>query len=259
MNIYEPAGRAREYSPLALNYFKGCDNGCKYCYVKPMLKRFNANYIHDTVISDIDFSIIEKSAKKFYGCDKQILLPFTGDPFCNFETFETKEVLEILNYYEHKVAILTKNPTKALKYIDLIKSFGDRIKVGSSLTFSSVKDSLFWENGAELPSVRIDGLRLLANFGVKTWASFEPVIDPAQSIELMKSIAPFIDHVKIGKLNNYQGLDKNVDWAKFIKDSVSVMDDFNMRNQFYIKKDLLFFNKGVSLSKNEIDSEFLDL
>ena len=29
--IYEPKGAAREYSPLALNYIRGCDHGCIYC------------------------------------------------------------------------------------------------------------------------------------------------------------------------------------------------------------------------------------
>lgn len=29
--IYEPSGAAREYSPLALNYVRGCDHGCVYC------------------------------------------------------------------------------------------------------------------------------------------------------------------------------------------------------------------------------------
>ena len=30
--IYEPKGRAREYSPLACNLYMGCTHGCKYCY-----------------------------------------------------------------------------------------------------------------------------------------------------------------------------------------------------------------------------------
>ena len=40
--IYEPSGAAREYSPLALNYIKGCDHGCLYCYVPKIMKRFDS-------------------------------------------------------------------------------------------------------------------------------------------------------------------------------------------------------------------------
>ena len=30
--IYEPRGKAKEYSKLAANLYKGCSHGCTYCY-----------------------------------------------------------------------------------------------------------------------------------------------------------------------------------------------------------------------------------
>jgi len=30
--IYEPRGKAREYSELAVNLYKGCSHACVYCY-----------------------------------------------------------------------------------------------------------------------------------------------------------------------------------------------------------------------------------
>lgn len=258
-NIYEPAGRAREYSPLALNYFKGCDHGCLYCYVPNMLGRFNSKYQHGTVVSPTEFKQLETSARKMQGCEKQILLSFTGDPYCNAENGETRKVLEILNFYGHKVAILTKNPSKALKDIEVFKSFGDRFKIGSTLTFDNDKDSFEWEKGAANPESRIEGLRQLANEGIKTWASFEPVIIPEQSLNLLNQLVPFIDHVKIGKINNYKGIDKQIDWAKFIFDSVRILRDAKMNDRFYIKKDLLIYNTGVYLSGHETDEDWLNL
>ena len=257
MNIYEPAGRAREYSPLALNYFKGCDHGCRYCYVPNMLGRFNSKYQHETVISPEEFGTLEKSAAKMRGCDKQILLSFTGDPYCNAENGETRKVLEILNFYGHKVAILTKNPEKALKDLDIIQKFGDRIKIGSTLTFDNEKDSKEWETGAATPQGRIDGLAKFGEVGIKTWASFEPVIIPEQSLNMLKQVSEFITHVRIGKLNNYKGLDKKIDWAKFIFDAVRICRDAKL--PFYIKNDLAIHNNGVYLSGFEIDEDFLNL
>jgi len=32
--IYEPAGRAAEFSKFALNLFNGCSHGCEYCFNK---------------------------------------------------------------------------------------------------------------------------------------------------------------------------------------------------------------------------------
>jgi DNA repair photolyase len=255
--IYEPAGRAREYSPLALNYFKGCDHNCLYCYVKPMMSRFNSNYDHETVINPQDFKELEVSAKKMMGCNKQILLSFTGDPYCNAENGETRQVLEILNKYNHKVAILTKHPNKAIKDIDIFKKFEDRFKIGSTLTFDNEKDSKHWESGAALPNERIEALKYFADNGVITWASFEPVIIPEQSLNLLKQISSFIDHVKIGKINHYKGIEKDIDWAKFIFEAVRICRDKNMK--FYIKNDLQKFNKNVYLSGDETNEDFLNL
>jgi DNA repair photolyase len=259
MKIYQPAGRAREYSPLALNYFKGCDNGCQYCYVPNMLKRFNRDYKHENVIkpNEKSYEDLKKSAEKMRGIGKQILLSFTGDPYCNAENGETRKILEILNFYGHKVAILTKNPGKAKKDIDLFLKFGDRFKIGSTLTFDNDKDSKQWEPGAEKPKQRIDALKDFGENGIKTWASFEPVIVPSQSLKMLQNISGFIDHVKIGKLNNYKGIDKNIDWAKFIFNAVRICRTMNI--DFYIKADLQKYNKGVYLSGNEINEDYLNL
>lgn len=255
--IYQPQGRAREYSPLAYNFFKGCTHGCKYCYVPRMLCRFNSGYDHGECVPNCNFAELEKSAREMQGCNKQILLSFTGDPYCGIGGDVTRRVLEILNFYGHKVAILTKGGKQCLDDIELFREFGERIKVGATLTFDNDKDSLEWEPGGALPSERVETLRTLAEQGIKTWASFEPVIIPVQSINLLNQVAPFIDHVKIGKLNDYKGIDKKIDWAGFIKDSVSVCRMHGTK--FYIKKDLLAFNNGVFLYGRETDPDYLNL
>lgn len=261
MKIYTPTGRAREYSPLALNYYKGCSHNCLYCYVPNMLGRFNKYYEHNKVQIPTEKGFIElkNSAKKMQGCNEQILLSFTGDPYCGINPEITTEVLSILNHYKHKVAILTKQPLLALNDLELIKSFGDRIKIGSTLTFDNDIDSLEWESGADTPNKRIEGLRKLADNGIITWASFEPVIIPKQSLNLLSKIVGFIDHLKIGKINNYKGFDKTIDWSKFIFESVRILRDSKMNDKFYIKKDLLIHNKGVYLSGNETNEDYLNI
>jgi len=257
MKIYEPKGRAREYSPLALNYFNGCSHNCKYCYVPGIMKRFNDSYCHENVSVNVDYSELEKSAKKYQGYGKQILLSFTGDPYCGYYPEVTTEVLNILLKYNHLVAILTKGGKRCLNDLNLFKKFGQNIKVGSTLTFDNEKDSLEWESGAALPDERIETLKLLHENGVKTWCSFEPVIDPLQSLRLLEKVSSFVDHVKIGKINNYNGIDKSIDWERFIEHSVHICRKNNL--SFYIKKDLLEFNKKVKLNSSESDMDFLSL
>ena len=254
MQIYEPNGRAREYSPLALNYFKGCTHNCRYCYVPAIFSRYDKTYNHYEVSADIDFEKIEKSAKKFQGCGKQILLSFTGDPYCGYSPETTTKVLEILLKYQHKVAILTKGGSRCLNNLDLFKKF-NKIKVGATLTFDNDNDSLEWEPGAALPYDRIETLKILSENGIKTFVSFEPVIFPEQSLHLLELVSEIADHVKIGKLNNYKGIDKKTDWADFISKSVSICRKNNTK--FYIKDDLFFYNKGTIIYPNERNKDYL--
>lgn len=180
-----------------------------------MLGRFNANYKHGEVSAPASLRELELSAKKMQGCNTQILLSFTSDPYSGGEGV-TGEVLKILNEYGHKVAILTKNLAGAIADLSIIRSFGDRIKVGATLTCRTESDSLEWELAHSLPADRVEALRELASWGIKTWASFEPVVIPEQSLALLDEVSAFIDHVKVGKLNNFRGLDKKTNWSKFL-------------------------------------------
>jgi DNA repair photolyase len=253
--IYEPQGRAREYSPLALNFYNGCTHKCAYCYVPRMNERFGRHI--EGCTPNLDINALEASAKKYQGCEKQILLSFTGDPYCGISPETTTKVLEILRKYNHKVAILTKGGNRVLNDLELIKTFGERIKVGATLTFDTREVSTKWEPGAADPSERIDSLRTLHQNGVKTWVSFEPVIIPEQSLNLLKEVASFVDSVKIGKINNFRGIDKEIDWARFIFDAVRICREYSL--PFYIKKDLQKYNNGVYLSGDEINEDFLNL
>lgn len=255
--IYEPKGRAREYSPLALNLYKGCTHGCKYCYVPRMFKKWNPGYDHSICTPNVNYDELEKSAAKLQGCGKQILLSFTGDPYCGIDITPTHEALKILNRYQHHVAILTKGGIRCLQDIEMFLQFGHRIKVGATLTFDNDTDSQAWEPGGASPSERIRALKLLHEEGITTWASFEPVIVPEQSLHLLEMAAPHLSHCKIGKLNDYQGLDKNIDWAAFLREAVTICRRHDL--PFYIKEDLAAFNDGTPLRPEERDQDFLNI
>jgi len=261
--IYEPQGAAREYSPLALNYVRGCDHGCVYCYVPKMMKRFDKNYVHSNVYMK-ETEKLEKeilsSAKKFKNSDKQVFMSFTTDPYSHFnnETKFTRRVLEILLEYKIPVSILTKGGNNVLQDLDIIKEFGENIQVGGSLTFTSEEDTLKWEKNSSMPSERFETLKTLHENGIKTWASMEPVIYPEQSLEIMELTKKYVDSYKIGKLNHFKKHEDKFDWTKFLTDAVSIMR--KNETDFYIKKDLLTFkNTELILSANETDMDFLAL
>ncbi len=261
--IYEPTGAAREYSPLALNYIKGCDHGCVYCYVPKMMKRFDKDYVHSNVYIKEEKKLMQEitaSARKHRNSPKQVFLSFLTDPYSHFnkETKLTARVLQILLDHQIPVSILSKGGYNVLEDLELIKKFGPNIQIGGSLTFTSDEDTRKWEKAGALPKERFDTLKILHEQGIKTWASMEPVIYPEQSLEIMEITHKYVDAYKIGKLNHFQKHEEKFDWKKFLTDAVFLMRKHGKK--FYIKKDLLAY-KGtdLQLTPEEVDMDYLAL
>ena len=255
--IYEPAGKAREYSPLAANIYIGCNHKCLYCY-GPNIRRcsienFNP-YIRRNILQEL-----KKDCKKFYRTDKNVLLCFMSDPYNEIDDTEniTRKALEL--FLENKIpaAILTKAGIKALKNIDIYKKFGEHIKVGATLTMDNSQDSKEWEPGAAMPCERIEMLKELKENNIKTWASFEPVIDPEQSINMIKKTLPYVDIYKIGKINNFRGIDKKINWTDFLEKAVTILRE--NKKPFYIKHDLRQSAPSIKLYGNEVNYDEFNL
>lgn len=260
--IYEPKGAAREYSPLALNYFTGCDLGCKTCYVPIFLKYYqNKNYVHSEVKMKDEKTLlteIENSCKKFKNSEKQVMFSFLTDPYTHFndQTKTTRKVLELFLKYNIPVSILSKSGTRMLQDLDIFKQFGKNMQIGSSLTFTNPDDSLKWESFAALPEDRFEAMETIHNACIRTWASIEPVIIPEQSLEIMEVTHSYVDAYKIGKLNHFGKQESKVDWTKFLSNAVSIMRKHN--KLFYIKKDLLKFKpRSLYLNPEETNMDFL--
>jgi hypothetical protein len=193
-----------------------------------------------------------KEAKNLAYSSRQVLFNFMGDPYNPDEPKHeiTKQCLEIALTYKLPVAILTKGGERCLRDIPLFKKFRDHIQVGATLTFFDEQKSKEWESGAASPKERVETLKALHENGIKTWASFEPVIEPDESMMLIKTTLPFVDVYKVGKLNNFQGLDKLINWTAFLEDVVKTLRESN--KPFYVKHDLRLAAPSVKLFGNEV-------
>lgn len=253
--IYVPKGKAREYSPYALNIYLNCTHHCKYCYAprcrwQAEEEYFSKPYPRSRIVRNLESELQKNHAPK-----EQVLLSFIGDVYC--ETHDdnkaTRECLEILLDHRVPVAILTKGGERCLKDIDIFKKFGAHIQIGTTLTFDNDADSLEWERGAALPSERLEVLKILHDAGIRTFASFEPVIKPEQSLALMNAGLGCIDTYKVGKLNNYKGLDKNIEWGLFLERSIKLLR--NAKKNIYIKTDLRNAAREIELHEDEINQD----
>lgn len=247
--IYEPKGKAREYSPLALNiYSGGCDHGCKYCYCPSIASGWG------TTPRERNQEELERDAER---ASRQILLCFMGDPYCRLEmeAHATRRALGILGRHWCSVAILTKGGSRCLTDLDIFRAWPQaRIKVGATLTFMDATKSAENEPGAALPADRIDALSAIHSAGVKTWASIEPVIDADESLAVISASLPYVDAYKVGKLNHRPSA---VDWRSFGMRAVTMIREAG--RALYVKNDLRPFFPDGFLHADECDPESLTL
>lgn len=236
--IYQPTGKALEYSPLAANLYKGCGHACKYCFAP------KATFTDREVFSSAEYirarpkviEQLEKDAAKIAGDKRPILLSFTSDLYqpINDKLKLSRIALRVFNRYNLTVTILTKGGTIACEDFDLLaKNPNNTFAV--TLTTDISSESLEWEPGAALPKDRIESLRVAEKAGIKTWVSFEPVLNPDAVIRLIEETHTFVDLYKVGKLN-YHPHEKTIDWHLFLKNAEAALDKYGCKR--YIKKDL---------------------
>lgn len=250
--IYRPTGMAREYSPYALNIYIGCSHRCKYCYAPGTLQRKADVYFGTPAPRKNILRLAEADLQKTV-YHEQILLSFVGDVYCDSSDggATTRAMLELLNTYNAPVAVLSKGGKKMLRDIDVFKAFGDRIAVGTTLTFIDEQKSAEWEPFASRPEERLQTLKTLHDAGIKTFASFEPTIEPSESIKLIERTLKdnSVDHYKIGKINHYGNADKWQDWRQYLIDCVNLLRPAN--KQVYYKFCLRKLAPDVELTPQE--------
>lgn len=210
--IYNPSGKAREYSKWACNFYVGCSNGCEYCYCKkgvlagtmggdkPTLKKCFRDEGHAMEIfqKELEANIPELEKHGLF-------FSFTTDPMLS-ETIElTISALDICGNYGVPVKILTK----CTDWVCDLLSWAD--------DFESENGSQDWRNdyafgftitghdelepGASTNQERIHAMRKLHEAGFKTWASIEPIVDFESSLKMITQTVGFCDLYKVGLMS----------------------------------------------------------
>lgn len=227
--IYEPKGAAKEYGDLALNIYTGCPHRCFYCFAPSVLHRdreaFHANVQPREGIVEATRLQLEK--EKITG--KTIHLCFTCDPYPTaVDNMATREIIKLLKAYGNHVQILTKGDgSRDFDLLDENDWYG--------ITISTADNNLAGvaEPGAIDPAARLMGLFLAKKKEIKTWVSFEPVIDIESVLTLIGQYYHEFDRVKIGKLNYHPS---DINWAEFGWEAEALCETLGI--DYYIKDSL---------------------
>lgn len=218
--IYEPRGKAKEYGDLALNIYTGCPHRCYYCFAPNVLRRDREEF-HSHV--EPRPGIVEETRKQLERekiTGKLIHLCFTCDPYpTGYDTSATREIIQLLKERGNHVQILTKGDgARDFDLLDEQDWYGVTV------------------DGSEPDPVmacRKMALQFANMRRIKTWVSFEPVLDADAVFRAIKALR-FVDKVKIGKLNYHPS---TIQWGEFGREAEALCKTLGI-DDYYIKDSL---------------------
>lgn len=197
--IYNPSGKAGEYSQWACNFYVGCSNGCEYCYCKkgilagamgqdkPQLKKCFRDEYHALEVFEQE---LKQNLDSLRACG--LFFTFTSDPMLPETNILTYRALDLALDHNVPVKVLTKS-TYGLHRLNWECTRKRRIAFGFTLTGH---DEL--EPNASPNAERVAAMRKLYNAGFRTFASIEPIIDIRSSMEMIAATADCCDLFKVG-------------------------------------------------------------
>lgn len=248
--ISDPRGRAREYSLLALNLFgrSRCQHLCSYCYCPSAMRMSRQQWEAQPFRPRKDvIRLLRDDAKELAGDNRRVLLCFFGDPYSPEAAASgvTRQALEILREHDIPFQLLTKGGTRAAADFDL---YGPHDAFATTMTFMDEEPSLRWEPGAAIPDDRFRAIVEAKGRGIETWVSLEPVLDPEQSLAIIKASHADVDLYKIGVLN-HDPRAKDIDWRNFGVRAIGLCEKY--RNKYYVKHDLAKHLEGVTYQSTD--------
>lgn len=219
--IYEPRGKAKEYGDYAINIYTGCPHRCYYCFAPSVLRRDKEEFHSHVEPRKNIVEEVRKQIEREQITGKLIHLCFTCDPYpTGYDSTPTREIIKILKESGNHVQILTKGDgSRDFDLLDGDDWYG--------ITLDGSED-------AEKDMFRLMGLADAITEGLKTWISFEPVLNGPAVLRLIKTSADVgVDKIKIGKLNYFPS---DIDWKEFGDEAEKLCQEIGVN--YYIKDSL---------------------
>ena len=237
--IYMPKGAAGEYAKYACNFYKGCSNGCTYCYLqrgvlkhacggnKPVLKSCfkDERDAMETYFKELFENCDEYGVPNSEFLKHGIFFTFTSDP-CLPQTMGLNiPVMDATMDHGVPVRMLTKCTawidTTAGSHLLSHKNAKELLSVGFTLTG---RDDM--EPNAAPNAERIKAMKRIYDMGISTWASIEPVIDLESSKRCIINTLGFCDEYKIGLLTGGKRNYSKEDVTDFVMRMTGLIADF---------------------------------
>lgn len=226
--VYVPKGKAKEYGDYAINIYTGCPHRCYYCFAPSVLRKNRKEFHSNIKPREGVVEAVKKQLETENITDRLIHLCFTCDPYpYGHDSTPTREIIKAIKSSGNHVQILTKNDgSRDFDLLDENDWYGVSISCNT-------KTQRKVEPSAPSPLVRLISLEKAKYKGIKTWVSFEPVIDAEAVIGCIVGYFGLFDKIKVGKLNYWPS---DIDWKTFGATIENVCIETGV--EYYIKDDL---------------------
>lgn len=249
--IYNPSGKAGEYSYWACNFYVGCSNGCEYCYCKkgilkevmgmdkPQLKKCFKDEKHALEVFEKELLANLDELRKH-----SLFFSFTTDPMLP-ETFDlTYKAMGLCAIALVPIKLLTKTTWWVDGVLNTVHEANFPVNKLLAFGFTLTgHDEL--EPNASTNAERIKSMRFLYEKGFKTFASIEPIIHLSSSAKMIRQTERFCDLYKIGLLSGKK-FDK-IELNDFVWNTVEYLHGYKV----YFKDSLL---KSAGVERTELPS-----
>lgn len=180
----------------SINPYRGCEHGCIYCFARPTHSFLGLS-------PGLDFEtkliarpeapvILERELRAKSYRPAVIAIGTNTDPYQPIEREHAimRRILEVLNAYNHPVAVVTKG-TLIERDIDILSEMGRKgiARVGISVTTLDRRVSRAMEPRVPLPDRRIETIRRLSSAGVPVRVMVSPVVPALTDHELEAILA----------------------------------------------------------------------
>jgi len=196
---------ARNKSPdvpfdRSINPYRGCEHGCVYCFARP-------THAYQGLSPGLDFesrlfvkpdaaALLEAELRKPNYKPATLAIGTNTDPYQPIERDWRimRQVLEVLEAYNHPVSIVTKSAL-VLRDLDILAPMAARGLAGVGISVTTLDRDLArkMEPRASGPARRLDAIRHLAGAGVPTACMAAPMIPGLNDHELEAILEAAVD------------------------------------------------------------------
>jgi len=177
----------------SINPYRGCEHGCIYCYARPSHAYMNLSPgvdFESKIFYKVDAAnLLENEINKENYICRPIMLGANTDPYQPAEAKLkiTRSILEVLNKYNHPLAIISKSALIE-RDLDILSAMAQRnlVRAAISLTTLSTSLKLILEPRTSGHQGRLRAIRTLSQAGIPVRVMAAPMIPLINDRELEK-------------------------------------------------------------------------